>query len=170
MTRLTTARLSDAVWRRLVEVLGVRCFANGSGSALVDWAVEALEAGWESTRLNMLAGIARPPNEFEVERLVERILEDLGVESPDKDALAHLYANAIARGMLAGDTSPHDGVNGLYRLWLATGCPAALHPWCGLGAELDLAEGGVHGEVADVERRILGEARRMVGPEEAERE
>jgi hypothetical protein len=160
---LSAAHLSDPIWRRLVALLGRRSFGNGSASDLVDWGVEALVAGWESQSLNVLAGLAKPPNDFEVDRYVERMMAELGIETPDTDRLASLYGVAVAASMLAGDTAPYEGAKELYRLWLNTGCRKVLQPWAMFEDQYELARDQVYGDVADVERDILAEARRMVG-------
>jgi hypothetical protein len=157
---LAPTRLSDPTWRRLVTVLGRRRFRNGSGSDVVDWAVDALVAGWESPSLNVLGGLAKPPNEFEVDRYVERMMQGLGVEMPDESHLADLYALAIALDLLAGAVSPYEGARELSHLWMKSAQPKKLQPWFGYEDEYELARDGVYGDVADVE-----EARRLVAQE-----
>lgn len=37
-------------------------------------------SGWEGLSLSILAGLEHPPNEFEVEHYIDRVMRDLGVE------------------------------------------------------------------------------------------
>ena len=160
---IASSRLSDPNWRRLVRLLGQRKLGLISGSAIVDWGVDALVAGWESRSLNVLAGLAKPPNEFEVDEYVGRMLKELDVRVPDDKEFAKLYGMAVAGEMLAGTTTPYDGARELFNLWLRSGCPGDLQAWCGYEDEYELARDGVFGDIADVERDILDEARRMLG-------
>jgi hypothetical protein len=160
---LAPSRLSDPNWRRFVRLLGQRRFGLASGSGLVDWGVDALVAGWESQSLNVMAGLSKPPNEFEVDEYVERMMKELGVQMPEEHEFAKLYGMAVARDMLAGKTTPYEGAGELRNLWVRTGHPEHLVPWAMYEEKYDLARDRVYGEVADVGRDILDEARRMLG-------
>lgn len=103
---LNSSRLSDARWRRLARLLARTQFGTGSGSDVVDWAVDALTSGWDSNALQVLAGLDKPPNEFEVDGYVERMLSELGVEMPRGTQVVNLYAVAIARDILAALAAP----------------------------------------------------------------
>jgi len=162
MVLLDASHLADRTWRGLVRVLGRRRFATGSGSGLVDWAVEALVARWASPSLNVLGGLAKPPNEFEVDRYVAHMMEELGVEMPDEGGLADLYARAIAQDLLAGAVSPYEGARELNHLWTKLGYPERLQSWVGFETKYELARDGVCGDMAEVERQILGEAQRLL--------
>lgn len=158
---IEAAKLSDPLWRRLIRLLGRAKLGNGTESDLVDWAVDALSAGWQSDGLAILAGLAKPPNGFEVDRYVERMMVELGVEMPDPKRLAMLHAVAVAGDVLAATASPYEGAREMYQLWL-NGSPKELQPWAGLEDEYELARDGVYGDTADVERRIRDEAWRVV--------
>lgn len=147
----------------LTVLLGRRRFGNGVGRDVVNWAADALLAGWESASLGVLAGLDGLPNEFEVDDYVERVLGELRVEMPDADRLARLYAVAIAADVVAGTTSPGDAAREMVHLWLRTGRPRDLLPW--LSHDDDFVRASHEGDDADVEavrRAIREEAQRVV--------
>jgi hypothetical protein len=159
---LTAAHLADPRWRRLARLLARTQFGTGSGSDVVDWAVDALVAGWESPSLEVLAGLDRPPNEFEVDRYVERALSELGVEMPRGAQVVHLYSVGIAADILAGTISPYDGAREMFRVCVATNYPREQRAWVGLEDDYELARDGVYGNVDDTVRKIRDAARRLV--------
>lgn len=163
LTPLDPSRLADGRWRRLARLLARTQFGTGSGSDVVDWAVDALVAAWDSPSLEVLAGLDKPPNEFEVDRYVERALSEMGVEMPRGPQVVHLYAVAIAGDILAGTISPYDGAREMFRVCVATNYPEELRAWVGLEDEYELARDGVYGNVDDTERKIREAARSLVG-------
>jgi hypothetical protein len=160
---LNPSRLSDARWRRLARLFARTQFGTGSGSDVVDWAVDALTSGWDSPALQVLAGLDKPPNEFEVDRYVERMLSELGVEMPRGAQVVNLYVVAIARDILAATISPYDGAREMFRVCTATNYPQELRSWVGLEDEYELARDGVSGDIAETEQRIMEAAHRLVG-------
>lgn len=160
---LDSSRLADGRWRRLARLLARTQFGTGSGSDVVDWAVDALVVGWESPALEVLAGLEKPPNEFEVDRYVERALSELGVEMPRGPQVVNLYAVAIAGDILAGTISPYDGAREMFRICVATNYPNELRAWVGLEDDYELARDGVYGRMDDIEKKIREAAQRLVG-------
>lgn len=166
---LHESHLADDVWRGLVRTLGRRQFrfAFASGSDIVDWAYAALVAGWDSGSLRILAGLDKPPNDFEVDSYLWRAVEEAGVKLPGEEELAELYALTVARDIVAGSVGPYEVSRELRSLWLATGCPSRLSAWSAFEDQYELARDGVvFGDVADVEREIRAEARRMLSSDE----
>ena len=49
----------------------------------VDWALEMMEAGYESMNLYMLAGVTRPYNQFELREWTDNVLADFGLSVAD---------------------------------------------------------------------------------------
>lgn len=49
-----------------------------------DWAVEMLQAGYEEESLYELAGISKPFNQFELQDLTNKVLNDLQLDYSDK--------------------------------------------------------------------------------------
>jgi len=50
----------------------------------VDWAIEMMHAGYEADSLFQLAGISRPFNQFELQDLTSKVLNDLQIDFSDK--------------------------------------------------------------------------------------
>ena len=48
------------------------------------WAIEMIQAGYESDNLYELAGISKPYNQFELQDLATMVLKDLQLDSSDK--------------------------------------------------------------------------------------
>ena len=46
----------------------------------VDWAIEMMETGFEVESLYELAGISKPFNQFELQNLTNKVLEDLSLD------------------------------------------------------------------------------------------
>jgi hypothetical protein len=76
--------------------------------------------------------------------------------------LAELYALVIAGDLVAGATPPYEGSRELRQLWLSMGCPTALQQWSIYEDEYELARDGIYGNVRDVERDIINEAKGML--------
>jgi hypothetical protein len=140
----------------------MRQFGSSSGSRIVDWAVDALVAGWDSPSLRVLAGLEKPPNEFEVDRYVTQVAQELRIDIPNRRGLGELYALVIARDLVDGAAPPYEGSRELRRLWLVLGCPTSLQPWSMYEDGFELARDGIYGSVGDVERDIINEAKRML--------
>ena len=160
------ALLASHLGRCLLRSLGKRQFANGSGVALVDWAVDALVGGWDSPSLRILAGLEKPPNEFEVDHFVARLAHELGIALPDRKGLTDQYALAIARDIVDGVTPPYDGARELRLLCISMHDMNNLSAWNGFEDQFELARDYAIGDVGTVEREIVNEARHMLGEEE----
>lgn len=154
------AQLAEPVRSKLYEMLARRQLGWVSGTAAVDWAVEALNAGWDALPLAILAGLDKPPNEFEVERYLREAMDELGVH-PDPSELPQLLMLILAGNVVSGAVSPIAGCRELYRLCHATGYPDSLVPFWLLDHELELAE---HGSVTveEVTSEILEAARALI--------
>jgi hypothetical protein len=155
-------QLADPIRRRLYRALAKRDLERERGSVIVDWACEALEAGWDSTALAILAGLDKPPNEFELDGYLAKALELLHLEWPDQEALVLISAIITAEGVVSGDVSPQAGCKELSSLYWDLGHPAELRPFYELQLSLELAEEGLGGAVADVIKTILPEAQRLL--------
>ncbi|HEY5969065.1 MAG TPA: hypothetical protein VIU35_13895 [Chitinophagaceae bacterium] len=57
----------------------------------IDWAIEMMEAGFESENLYMLAGQTKPYNQFELQDLTTKVLKDLNLDYTDRDLTIKNY-------------------------------------------------------------------------------
>jgi hypothetical protein len=124
--------------------------------------VDALTAGWDAEPLAILAGLEKPPNEFEVDRYRRDALDELGIRCPAPGELPHLLALLLADDIVGGAVSPVVGCRELDRLYCATGYPELLMPFLLHEDQLELAERGVFGTIAEVRTRILEAARGLL--------
>ncbi len=82
------------------KILKAKAFNENIDETWVDWALEMMEAGYQSDNLYMLAGETKPFNQFELHELTKKVLEDLGFDYSDKDAVLknyvyYLIANSV---------------------------------------------------------------------------
>lgn len=155
-------QLGEPVHRRLYQVLARRAMNWESGSAVVEWAEVALLAGWESCPLATLAGLDKPPNEFETDRWLADTLKSLGLPWPEKAELLDLLALSVSGDILAGTTAPDVGCKELSKLCWSTGYPKKLMPFYMAESELELAASGIYGTVEAATEDILKAARLLV--------
>jgi hypothetical protein len=59
------------------------------------WALEMMQAGFESSNLYILAGISEPYNQFELHALTTNVLNDLNLDFSDKQQVLRNYAYSI---------------------------------------------------------------------------
>lgn len=154
--------VSDSAWRALALNLARRQAGLIAGSALVDWAVEALVRGWEGRALSVLAGLPKPPNEFDVDRFISEFFAELNEPQPLARELAELHPVLVAADIVATRTTPYEASRELYALWVAEGCSERLAAWGRFDDAYELARDGVYGRVEDVESEIRNEAARML--------
>jgi len=73
------------------KILKAKAFNENIDETWVDWALEMMEAGYQSDNLYMLAGETKPFNQFELHELTKKVLEDLGFDYSDKDAVLKVW-------------------------------------------------------------------------------
>ena len=71
----------------------------------IDWAIEMMEAGFESENLYMLAGITRPYNQFELQDLTTKVLKDLGLDYSDRELTIKNYVYYLIKTSLNDPTT-----------------------------------------------------------------
>ncbi len=75
------------------KILKERAFNSDVNESWIDWAIEMMEAGYESVNLYELAGTTRPYNQFELQELTNKVFKDLNLEYSDKTKILknHVY-------------------------------------------------------------------------------
>ncbi|GAO43343.1 hypothetical protein [Flavihumibacter petaseus] len=73
------------------KILKAKAFNENIDETWVDWALEMMEAGYQSDNLYILAGKTKPFNQFELHELTRNVLEDLGFTYADKDTVLKNY-------------------------------------------------------------------------------
>lgn len=74
----------------------------------VDWAIEMMEAGFEVESLYQLAGISKPFNQFELQDLTNKVLEDLSLDYSDKEKTIKNYAYFIIKSNVENASKYYD--------------------------------------------------------------
>ncbi|MFL5542945.1 MAG: hypothetical protein ACJ8J0_28460 [Longimicrobiaceae bacterium] len=153
------ASVADA----LTSVLVARAAGELSGPELVDWAVDALSAGFDSPSLRVLAGLM--PSEAllrDAEPLLLQATRELGIEDLDLEAMRRAYVPIVCRALLRGDLSPAEAAELIHRRVVSPlGHAADLMAWCYLWEGLG-PDGEYLGEASNT-GHIMAEARRWAG-------
>jgi hypothetical protein len=77
------------------KVLMKKAFNEDIDECWVEWALEMMEAGYESDNLYILAGISKPYNQFELQELTYKVIADLYLETSDKSLTIRNYVYYI---------------------------------------------------------------------------
>jgi len=77
------------------RILMKKAFNEDIDESWVEWALEMMEAGYESENLYILAGIIKPYNQFELQELTDRVLADLDLTTNDKSLTIRNYVYYI---------------------------------------------------------------------------
>lgn len=82
------------------KILKAKAFNEDIDESFIDWAIEMIEAGYESDNLYMLAGETKPYNQFQLQELTKKILEDFGFNYTNRDTaitnyIYYLITNSI---------------------------------------------------------------------------
>lgn len=89
---------------RTIEALALTTLNRVVDGRWVDWAVEMLDAGYESSSLVRLAGEPQPFNAFEMDSLVRRVFEELHLPMPvDGKRAALALASVWVERFLSGE-------------------------------------------------------------------
>jgi hypothetical protein len=113
----------------LVLMLG----GHALGARAVKWGVSALEAGFDSPSLRLLAGLdgegvvttsdARP--------LLDAALGEIGVSTSTLEEAGRLYVREISWSIVRGEVAPRAGADLVHeRVVGPLGHPHDLMPWC----------------------------------------
>lgn len=77
------------------RILMKKSFNEDIDESWVEWALEMMEAGYESDNLYILAGITKPYNQFELQELTDKVLTDLNLDTKDKYLIIRNYVYYI---------------------------------------------------------------------------
>jgi hypothetical protein len=81
--------------------------------AVVEWALDAITAGWDSASLRILAGLEPPLDNLEVKRLHSAAFAELGIRPLPPEAHVRYYIASLLRRLVKGELRIQDA---LYRL------------------------------------------------------
>ncbi len=74
------------------EILAFKALNRDIDKAWVDWAVDMLMAGFDTENLAILAGEFEPYNQFQLQNLTTKVLDELRLDYSDKDQTIKNYA------------------------------------------------------------------------------
>ena len=77
------------------KILKEKAFNSDIDETWIDWAIEMMKAGYESDNLYELAGISKPYNQFELQELTNKVLNDLNLDYSDKQLVIKNYVYFI---------------------------------------------------------------------------
>jgi hypothetical protein len=141
-----------------------RCLQHKCGEEAVTWAQAALEEGWDSPHLRMLAGADPPFRHFELSRLRDLALDELGVGDVPLSTAVGMVAAELLRPFVAGEVggSALQAVADLHSEAAVAGWVEELWPLYVLSHEWQdfLAVGGPHAATGQSLDSFYDEARR----------
>jgi hypothetical protein len=73
------------------RILKAKAFNEDVDESWIDWAIEMMEAGYQSGNLYILAGITKPYNQFELQELTSKVFHDLQLDYINKEAVLNNY-------------------------------------------------------------------------------
>lgn len=84
------------------EILVSKALNRDIDSAWVTWAIDMLVAGFDTDNLKILAGENPPFNQFEMQKLTDKVLKELQLDYSDKERTVKKYAIYLIDQALAG--------------------------------------------------------------------
>ncbi|MFL5542951.1 MAG: hypothetical protein ACJ8J0_28490 [Longimicrobiaceae bacterium] len=152
--------MQSSIADALTSVLMARAAGELSGPEMVEWAVDALSAGFDSPSLRVLAGLM--PSEAlarDAEPILREAARELGFQALDLEGMRRAYVPIVCRALLRGELSPGEAAERIHRRVVSPlGHPADLMSWCYLWEGLG-PDGEYLGEASNTQH-IMAEARR----------
>lgn len=87
------------------QILLYRALSRSVDEHWVSWAVTMLEQGYDTPHLRILAGELPPFNQFEMQSLVDNVLEELNLDWSDRRIALENYTIELLRRMLQGEAA-----------------------------------------------------------------
>lgn len=87
------------------KILKDKAFNSDIDESWAHWAIEMIEAGFESKSLYELAGIEIPFNQFVLQELTDRVLSDLGLSFTDTKIVIENYCYFIIKNSIPNSES-----------------------------------------------------------------
>ena len=125
---------------RTVEILAFRVLELASGGALAEWAVTALEAGFDTPALRKLAGFeeGRAASVWKAIPVFEAAMQELGVPSLDWKTVLLRYLDVLAEELTRASDNV-DNILGLIHGRIVSPLDHCdeVRAWCLLSEHLD---------------------------------
>ena len=85
------------------EILAFKVLNRDIDNTWVNWAVDMLMAGYDTEHLIILAGESEPFNQFQMQKLTDKVLNELKLDFSDKDQTVKNYACYLIDKFLDGE-------------------------------------------------------------------
>jgi hypothetical protein len=121
---------TEAIW-------GLRAMKKCSIEHYAEWAAGALEEGFDSRNLRILAGIELKSSLFEAEDYFQRTANELRLIEPPKETAMKAYSSCVAEQILERKMPAREGVKMLFRVCIECGYPKYLMMWYSLDEACD---------------------------------
>ncbi len=83
-----------------IEILAFKVLNRNIDKTWIDWAVDMLMAGFDTESLVILAGESEPYNQFELQRLTDKVFNELNLNYSDKKQIVEDYNYYLIDGAL----------------------------------------------------------------------
>jgi len=87
------------------EILYYNATGYFADEAWVQWAIDMLEAGYDTEHLRILAGETPPYSHWHLQPLTAKVFKELGIDTSDIAGITHNYICYIISGALSGKKS-----------------------------------------------------------------
>jgi hypothetical protein len=125
-------------------VLGQMYLQEFDSKKMVEWAVHALQAGYDSESLAILAGLDYDTTEERIEYFWKSVQElNLDIQK-EKFEYIQDYAVYVAKAVGQGLLSPESGLQKMLEICRATNYDAPYISFYDLAEDLDLIKSGAH--------------------------
>ena len=91
------------VIKSTAEILVYKVLNRDIDNIWCDWAIDMLETGFDTEHLRILAGVNQPYNQFELQDLTTKVLNELQLAFSDKEQTIKNYACYLIDKFLLGD-------------------------------------------------------------------
>jgi len=110
-------QLTNSQIKSLYPVLAQEELSSRNSDVKINWALQLIEQGVETSNLLILASLPTPANEFETDDYFNRTLVDLGVKRPSVSSVIESYVKYLVEQILSEDLLPEVGISRLYSLY-----------------------------------------------------
>ena len=116
---------------KLSNLLARRWASDALGEDYVKWALDALEAGWDTPSLRILAGLNLTSPLADIEPYFLSVLKELSIEEPAPDEMPLHYLRYVCRAIMTRTITPDQGIDLIHkRVINPLGHPKHLMHWC----------------------------------------
>nr|WP_298891611.1 hypothetical protein [uncultured Acinetobacter sp.] len=109
-----------------VEILAFKALNRSIDQFWVNWAIDMLTAGYDTEHLKMLAVEIQPFNQFEMQMLTDKVLDELQLSYNNKDQIIKNYVSYLIDKSLNGELNSFSVLSILKDIYLELDCEEDL--------------------------------------------